>query len=128
MKLESKQRIEKSKWLMDIYFKVADIKIKHRVKGRIKGKTVEEKKKYVKENIATLCILLDQLSVGGLGYKGQNFDGVLTFVLNKYKNIDFKYSDWSRFNRDSTFNEGLARDMLNKLYDEFEYTLKGKKE
>lgn len=125
MKIDkSVNKIESSKFLMKLYFKLALFRCKGKVHGKIKGNTDAEKKQYVKNIVSTLCILLDQLNLQGLGYKGQNFDGVLTFVLNKYKNIDFKYSDWSKFMNKDTFDESLGRSFMEKLYNELEYHIK----
>lgn len=127
MQIVGISRVEKSPRLMRIYFWITRVKVKHRVFGRIKGKTDEEKKMYIKETVSTLCVLLDQLSLNGLGYKGVTFDGVLTFVLNKYKNVKFRYKDWTEFSLDKQFNEEQGRHFMTELYSELEYALGAKK-
>lgn len=124
---KSIKKIESSKLLMNMYFKLALFKCKGKIRKKIKGDTVEEKKQYVKDIVATLCILLDQSCLDGLGYKGVTFDGVLTFVLNKYKNINFKYSDWKDFYTCDTFNEELGRMIMTQLYNELEYAVSNRK-
>lgn len=111
--------------VLNWYFRVSAWNLKRKANGKIKGVTEQERKQYVKELIATYVVAIEQYDNQTMAFDSTYFDGELTKVLNKHKNINFKYRDWTEFQNNS-YNEEKAKYMLGELRKELEWMIKNK--
>lgn len=126
-KLEREIRKEsKNNKVLNMYFGICSWRVKNKIKKSIKGNSIDEKKQYVKEVIATELALIEQWDTKNILWRGNYFDGVLTEVLNKHKDVNFRYKDWSSFWSSTEFDSDKAKFMMNELFIEFEI-IRGKK-
>lgn len=108
---EKRVNPETLNFILKWYFKATRVKLRRKVNGKIKSK------EYFKEIVATLLVVILQYEAKTLTFDNYYFDGALTQVLNKHKDISFTYKDFNRLM--NNFNEDKARKMMFELYEVF---------
>ena len=101
------------------YFKQSYNAITRKVHHRIKGEYDADKHDYVKNLISTMIVGIMQMEKNTMAFKKTYFDGCLTEVLNKHKDIHVKYKEWNLFEMNS-FDETEANRIINEFYTEYE--------
>lgn len=108
---EKRVNTETLNFILKWYFKATRVKLHRKVNGKIKSK------EHFKEIVATLLVVILQYEAKTLTFDNYYFDGALTQVLNKHKDISFTYKDFNRLM--NNFNEDKARKMMFELYEVF---------